>query len=58
MYNNEFNKRFDKSFEKNSKLIATGFKVAVFWWCISALVSLTVGCGIIYVICHFLAKLW
>jgi hypothetical protein len=53
MNNNEFDKfdkQFDKDFEKAGKIIGTGFKFAIFWWCMSVLVSLTVGCGIIYVI--------
>jgi hypothetical protein len=48
----------DNDFKKIEKRVGTGFKLFGAFWLFSFLASLALTGGVIYVICHFLARYW
>jgi hypothetical protein len=52
------NDDFDKEFNETRHIINTGMKVAAFIWLAAALVGLSLLGGAVYVVVHFLGKVW
>lgn len=52
------NNNFDKEFASIEKNVKRGFKAWLFIVILSGLTSVALLCTIVYVIAHFLAKVW